>query len=67
MHVLKPVVRLHCHSLENNRFERRREVGTATVVVLRAMTRRWRTAELDESEGPYGPRPDLRELSEEPT
>ena len=42
-------------------------VGTATVVVLRAMTRRWRTAELDESEGPYGPRPDLRELSEEPT
>ena len=37
-------------------------VGTATVLVLRAMTRRWRTAELDESEGPYGPRPDLQEL-----
>jgi cytochrome bd ubiquinol oxidase subunit I len=42
-------------------------VGTATVFVLRAMARRWRTAELDESEGPYGPRPDLHELSEEPT
>jgi cytochrome bd ubiquinol oxidase subunit I len=41
-------------------------VGTATVLVLRAMTRRWRTAELDESEGPYGPRPDLQDLSEEP-
>jgi cytochrome bd ubiquinol oxidase subunit I len=41
-------------------------VGTATVLVLRAMTRRWRTAELDESEGPYAPRPDLQELSEEP-
>jgi len=41
-------------------------VGTATVLVLRAMTRRWRTAELDESEGPYAPRPDPQELSEEP-
>jgi cytochrome bd ubiquinol oxidase subunit I len=41
-------------------------VGTATVLVLRAMTRRWRTAELDESEGPYAPRPDLQELSEGP-
>jgi cytochrome d ubiquinol oxidase subunit I len=42
-------------------------VGTATVLVLRAMARRWRTAELDESEGPYAPRPGLQELSEEPT
>ena len=41
-------------------------IGTATVLVLRAMTRRWRTAELDESEGPYGPRPDFQELTEEP-
>jgi len=41
-------------------------VGTATVLVLRAMTRRWRTAELDESEGPYAPRQDLQDLSEEP-
>ena len=41
-------------------------VGTATVLVLRAMTRRWRTAELDEGEGPYGPRPDPHDLSEEP-
>jgi cytochrome d ubiquinol oxidase subunit I len=41
-------------------------VGTATVLVLRAMTRRWRTAERDEGEGPYGPRPDFHELSEEP-
>ena len=41
-------------------------VGTATGLVLRAMARRWRTAELDDSEGPYGPRPDLQDLSEEP-
>jgi cytochrome bd ubiquinol oxidase subunit I len=41
-------------------------VGTATVLVLRAMTRRWRTAALEESEGPYAPRPDLQGLSEEP-
>ena len=41
-------------------------IGTATVLVLRAMARRWRTAELDESEGPYGPRPDFQELTEEP-
>jgi cytochrome d ubiquinol oxidase subunit I len=41
-------------------------VGTATVLVLRAMTRRWRAAELDEDEGPYAPGPDFHELSEEP-
>ena len=40
-------------------------IGTATVLVLRAMTRRWRTAELDESEGPYSPRPGPQELAEE--
>jgi cytochrome d ubiquinol oxidase subunit I len=40
-------------------------LGTATVLVLRAMTRRWRAAELEE-EGPYGPRPDPQELTEEP-
>jgi cytochrome d ubiquinol oxidase subunit I len=32
-------------------------LGTATVLVLRAMTRRWRTAELQEGAAPYGPRP----------
>ena len=40
-------------------------VGTATVLVLRAMARRWRAAEFDE-QGPYGPRPSPRELTEEP-
>ena len=40
-------------------------LGTATVLVLRAMARRWRTAELELSDGdtPYGPRPDPRELT----
>jgi cytochrome bd ubiquinol oxidase subunit I len=41
-------------------------VGTATVLVLRAMTRRWRAAELDERDVPYGPRPSPSEVSEEP-
>jgi cytochrome d ubiquinol oxidase subunit I len=41
-------------------------LGTATVLVLRAMTRRWRAAELDEGDGPYGPRPDPDELTGEP-
>ncbi len=41
-------------------------LGTATVLVLRAMTRRWRAAELEE-EGPYGPRPTPRELTEGPS
>jgi cytochrome bd ubiquinol oxidase subunit I len=40
-------------------------LGTATVLVLRAMTRRWRAAELEET-GPYGPRPDPEGLTEEP-
>ena len=38
-------------------------LGTATVLVLRAMARRWRAAELEE-EGPYGPRPIPPELTE---
>ena len=38
-------------------------LGVATVLVLRAMTRRWRAAEGDDRDVPYGPRP---ELSEEP-
>ena len=40
-------------------------LGTATVLVLRAMARRWRTAELEE-QGPYGPRPDPPRPTEEP-
>jgi cytochrome bd ubiquinol oxidase subunit I len=41
-------------------------LGTATVLVLRAMTRRWRTAEVGDGEVPYGPRPDLLGPTEEP-
>jgi cytochrome d ubiquinol oxidase subunit I len=37
-------------------------LGVATVVVLRAMSRRWRAA--DEVEVPYGPRPPLPESAE---
>jgi cytochrome d ubiquinol oxidase subunit I len=36
-------------------------LGTATVIVLRAMSRRWREAPLDDVEVPYGPRPELPE------
>ena len=36
-------------------------LGVATVVILRAMSRRWREADVDESEIPYGPRPSLAE------
>ena len=32
-------------------------LGIATVLVLRAMARHWRTAETDEMAVPYGPRP----------
>jgi cytochrome d ubiquinol oxidase subunit I len=39
-------------------------LGIATVMVLRAMTRRWRAAEADEVDGPYGPRPSADELPE---
>jgi cytochrome d ubiquinol oxidase subunit I len=42
-------------------------LGTATVLVLRAMARRWRTAEIGEAEVPYGPRPAGQEFPEEPT
>jgi cytochrome d ubiquinol oxidase subunit I len=39
-------------------------LGITTVLVLRAMTRRWRAA--DEVDVPYGPRPAPRELPEAP-
>ena len=39
-------------------------LGVATVVILRAMSRRWREADVDESEIPYGPRPSLAETVE---
>lgn len=39
-------------------------VGTAAVLVLRSMTRRWREQD-DEPEVPYGPRPDLDERTSE--
>ena len=37
-------------------------LGTATVLVLRAMSRRWREADGDEVEVPYGPRPSVPEV-----
>jgi cytochrome d ubiquinol oxidase subunit I len=39
-------------------------LGTATVLVLRAMSRRWREADVDEDEVevPYGPRPSVPEV-----
>jgi cytochrome bd ubiquinol oxidase subunit I len=39
-------------------------LGITTVLVLRAMTRRWRAAETDEVDVPYGPRPAVHELPE---
>src|SRR5215212_6372403 len=41
-------------------------VGTTTVLVLRAMTRRWREAATDDVDVPYGPRPHAGELPEHP-
>jgi cytochrome bd ubiquinol oxidase subunit I len=41
-------------------------LGITTVLVLRAMTRRWRTADADEVEVPYGPRPPAHEPPEAP-
>jgi cytochrome d ubiquinol oxidase subunit I len=41
-------------------------LGAATVVVLRAMARRWRTAEANEVDVPYGPRPAAPEPPEAP-
>jgi cytochrome bd ubiquinol oxidase subunit I len=38
-------------------------LGVATVIVLRAMSRRWREADADEVEVPYGPRPSVPEAS----
>jgi cytochrome bd ubiquinol oxidase subunit I len=37
-------------------------LGAATVLVLRAMSRRWREADVDEVEVPYGPRPSVPEV-----
>jgi cytochrome bd ubiquinol oxidase subunit I len=42
-------------------------LGVTTVLVLRAMTRRWRAAETDEVDVPYGPRPAAHEPPEAPT
>jgi cytochrome bd ubiquinol oxidase subunit I len=42
-------------------------LGVVTILVLRAMTRRWRTTEAAEADVPYGPRPATGELSEGPT
>jgi cytochrome bd ubiquinol oxidase subunit I len=39
-------------------------LGVATVVILRAMSRRWREADVSEAEVPYGPRPSLGETVE---
>jgi cytochrome bd ubiquinol oxidase subunit I len=36
-------------------------LGTATVVVLRAMSRRWRSADIPDTDVPYGPRPTVPE------
>jgi cytochrome bd ubiquinol oxidase subunit I len=41
-------------------------LGIATVMVLRAMARRWRAAEVDEVDVPYGPRPAAHESPEGP-
>jgi cytochrome d ubiquinol oxidase subunit I len=40
-------------------------LGIVTVLILRAMARRWRTAEIGEANVPYGPRPAPR--AEEPS
>jgi cytochrome d ubiquinol oxidase subunit I len=39
-------------------------LGIATVVVLRAMSRRWRGADIPETELPYEPRPPVSEVAE---
>ena len=38
-------------------------LGVATVMVLRAMSRRWREADADDVEVPYGPRPPAPEVT----
>jgi cytochrome d ubiquinol oxidase subunit I len=38
-------------------------IGTSTILVLRAMARRWRTADAAEVDVPYGPRPSADEAS----
>jgi cytochrome bd ubiquinol oxidase subunit I len=42
-------------------------LGIITVLILRAMARRWRTAEIGDADVPYGPRPATPEPSEEPS
>jgi cytochrome bd ubiquinol oxidase subunit I len=39
-------------------------LGIATVLVLRTMTRRWRAADADEPDVPYGPRPSPDRVSD---
>jgi cytochrome d ubiquinol oxidase subunit I len=41
-------------------------LGILTILILRSMARRWRTAEIGEVDVPYGPQPAPRESSEEP-
>jgi cytochrome bd ubiquinol oxidase subunit I len=41
-------------------------LGVTTVLVLRAMSRRWRAAETDDVDVPYGPRPSAHEPPEAP-
>ena len=41
-------------------------LGIVTVLILRAMARRWRTAEIGDDDVPYGPRPARPESFEEP-
>jgi cytochrome d ubiquinol oxidase subunit I len=38
-------------------------LGTATVLVLRAMARRWRSQEIADEDVPYGPRPSMLEVT----
>jgi cytochrome bd ubiquinol oxidase subunit I len=38
-------------------------LGVATLLVLRAMSRRWRRADIDDVEVPYGPRPSVPEVA----
>jgi cytochrome d ubiquinol oxidase subunit I len=38
-------------------------LGAATVIILRAMARRWRTEEIADEDVPYGPRPSVPEAA----
>jgi cytochrome d ubiquinol oxidase subunit I len=39
-------------------------LGAALAIVLRAMARRWRAADEEDSDVPYGPQPELSEVSQ---